>query len=71
MVVMSTLKVIQESLQVRFPSAKVSVKKATERAGIRVAYVATVRNTQSSAKDLPKVMIISFDANGSEMKSES
>lgn len=57
-------KQIQENLQVRFPTAKVSVKRATERAGGGVAYIATVKNS----KDLLKIRILSFDEDGNEIQ---
>ena len=57
-------KEIQEKLQVRFPTAKISVRKATEKAAGGVAYIATIKNT----KDFPKIMILSFDADGNEIQ---
>ena len=60
---------ILENLQVKFPSAKISVRKATEKAGSGVAYIATVKNAQGTAlRDLPKVMILSFDVTGKEIQ---
>jgi len=54
---------------VKFPSAKIAVRKATMKTGSGVAYIATIKNTQGSAlRDLPKVMILSFDANGKEIQ---
>ena len=44
-----------EELKVKFPGAKISVRKATVKAGSGVAYIATIKNAQGSAlRDLPK-----------------
>ena len=62
-------KVILENLQIKFPSAKISVRKATAKTSTGVAYIATVKNAQGAAlKDLPKVMILSFEAEGNEIQ---
>ena len=65
---MAGRKEILENLRIRFPDAKVSVKKATERAAAGVAYVATVKHAQTSARDIPKIMILSFDSSGNEIQ---
>jgi hypothetical protein len=61
---------ILENLQVRFPTAKVSVRKASEKSSSgSVAYIATIKNTQGfGLKDLPKIMILSFDSSGKEIQ---
>lgn len=63
-------KEILENLQVKFPTAKISVRKATDKAGPGVAYIATIKNKQqlSSVRDLPKIMILSFDSSGKEIQ---
>jgi hypothetical protein len=66
---LTTRKEILENLQVKFPSAKVTVRRATAKTGSGIAYVATIRNAQGSAlRDLPKIMILSFDASGKEIQ---
>jgi len=57
-------KQIQENLQVRFPTAKVTVRKASEKAQGAVAYIATIKNS----KELPKIMVLSFDSEGNEIQ---
>jgi hypothetical protein len=62
---------ILEMLRVRYPEAKVSVRRATVKAaGGVVAYIATVKNLQkvASVRDLPRVMILSFDSAGNEIQ---
>ncbi|MHB8565857.1 MAG: hypothetical protein ACYC9U_02020 [Nitrososphaerales archaeon] len=61
---MTARKLIQENLQVRFPTAKISVRRATEKASSGIAYIATIQNS----KDLPRLMILSFDLNGNEIQ---
>ena len=65
---MTARKEILENLQIRFPDAKIGVRRATEKAGDGVAFIATVKNAKSSGKDLPKIMILSFDSSGREIQ---
>jgi hypothetical protein len=59
---------IQENLRVRFPDAKVSVKKATERAGSGVAYIAVIKVEQTSVREPSKITVMSFDESGKEIQ---
>jgi hypothetical protein len=66
---LTTREEILENLHVKFPSTKVTVRRATVKTGSGVAFIATIKNAQGSAlRDLPKIMILSFDANGKEIQ---
>ena len=65
---MTARKEIFENLQIRFPDAKIGVRRATEKVGGGVAFIATVKNAKSAGKDLPKIMILSFDSSGREIQ---
>jgi len=62
---------IMENLKVKFPDAKVSVKKATERAGSGVAYIAIVKVEQVSVREAGKITVLSFDAEGKEIQNSN
>jgi len=66
--VLTARKEIQENLQVRYPQAKITVKKATERAGASVAYIAVIRNIQTSEREAGKIRILSFNSSGKEIQ---
>ncbi len=65
---MTARREILENLKIRFPEAKVTVKKATERAGPGVAYIGIINNIQTSEKNAGKIMVLSFDSSGREIQ---